>query len=86
MLDHNSAVINFVNELVLTNKAYINILANAYAMAGFKDLEKSRGLWVYYQDSPFTEQAAAKVMQGELTTSGKLPVTVNTTFLSAQGL
>lgn len=86
VLDHNSAVINLVNELVLTNKAYINILANAYTMAGFKDLEKSRGLWVYYQDSPFTERAAAKVMQGQLTTTGKLPVTVNSTFLSAQGL
>ncbi|UKJ07459.1 glycoside hydrolase family 3 protein [Solitalea lacus] len=85
-LDYNSGVIDFISELIQTNKAYVCLMANAYTMASLKTLDKAKGLWVLYENSKYTEQAAAKVILGELSTSGKLPVTVNTTFKAGIGL
>ncbi|POY35593.1 glycoside hydrolase family 3 [Solitalea longa] len=86
VLDYNSSVFSLITALVQSGKAYISVMANAYTIAGLPGIEKSNGLWVFYEDSKYTEQAAAKVILHQLTTTGKLPVTINPTFKEGQGL
>ncbi|MCO4293407.1 glycoside hydrolase family 3 protein [Solitalea sp. MAHUQ-68] len=86
VLDFNSPVINLISDLAQSGKAYVAVMANAYTLAGIPAIEKSNALWVFYEESKYTEQAAAKVVLGQLTTTGKLPVTINSVFKSGQGL
>ncbi|SMO39851.1 glycoside hydrolase family 3 protein [Solitalea koreensis] len=84
--NYNTNVIGFITELSASPKTFINLLANAYQITKLPGVENAKGLLVGYEDSPYTEQAAAQVMLNELVPKGKLPVTVNAQFKAGDGL
>ncbi|MBC8987241.1 glycoside hydrolase family 3 [Pedobacter sp. N36a] len=65
--------------------AVFALFANPYNLAALPGLENSKVLLIAYQKEDFMQRAAASVIKNQLTTSGKLPVAVNTAFKYGDG-
>lgn len=74
-----------ISELA-SGKAVFAVFANPYAIAGLPGLEKAKSLLVCYQNDPIMQRAAAKVVLQTLKPTGKLPVSINSTFKSGDGI
>jgi len=74
----------FVKDMALRNTIF-SLFANPYNLAALPGLEKSKGLIVAYQKEDFMQQAAASVIKNQLVATGKLPVSVNTSFKYGDG-
>lgn len=84
-LNYSSEVNLFISQLA-TDKTIFNVFANPYTIATFPGIENAKGIVVGYQNDASFQQASAKVLMGELKTSGKLPVTINTFFKYGDGI
>lgn len=74
----------FIKSMADKNAVFA-LFANPYNLAALPGLENSKVLLVAYQKEDFMQRAAAAVIKNQLTTSGKLPVTVNTAFKYGDG-
>ncbi len=84
-LNYSADVVQFIGDLAAKRAAF-SIFANPYAMAGLTDIEKASSILVCYQNDAIMQRAAAKVFTKRLTATGKLPVTINSTFKGGDGL
>lgn len=84
-LDYNNELKVFISALVKKN-GITCVFANPYAIAGLPGIEQSQVLLMNYQNSEEMQRAAVKVLAGELTPSGKLPVTINAFFKTGDGI
>jgi beta-N-acetylhexosaminidase len=75
-----------VRELAQSGKAIITLFDNAYALTQFKGIEKANGLIVAYQQIAPNQEAAARIIAGQLKPAGHLPVTVSRDFTYGDGL
>ncbi len=62
------------------------LFSNVYTLSKFENLQNSRALIMSYQESPYTQAAAAEVIFGAKAASGKLPVSVNESFKYNDGI
>ncbi|QCR22959.1 glycoside hydrolase family 3 [Pontibacter sp. SGAir0037] len=85
-LGYSKEAAALVTELAAGNKALITLFDNAYALNQFAGIEQSRVLLVAYQAHFHAQEAAAKLLAGDIPARGKLPVTVNSNFLLGDGI
>lgn len=74
----------FIKSMADQNAVFA-LFANPYNIAALPGLENSKALLVAYQKEDFMQIAAAAVLKNQLIPSGKLPVTVSTSFKYGAG-
>lgn len=84
-LDYSNDVKLAITQLSKMN-SIVSVFANPYTIAGLPGIEESKALLVNYQNSEALQNAAARVIMGQLTPTGKLPVTINSFFKNGDGL
>src|SRR5690606_1626366 len=85
VLNYNATVRFFINELAGKN-SIICVFANPYTLAGLPGVEAASCILMGYQNEPYMQQAAAKVILKQLKPTGRLPVSVNLFFKYGDGL
>jgi len=85
-LDYSSNVKLLIAELAGVPNSVISVFANPYTIAGLPGLEKAGALLACYQKDDFMQQAAVKVITGQIKASGKLPVTLIRFWVMERGL
>ena len=73
----NDETINFFNRLVAQNDVILNLFACPYALDLLRINNSVKGLLVGYQDEVPAVKAVAKILTGEMTAMGTLPVSTN---------
>ena len=73
----NQETINFFNRLVAQNDVILNLLACPYALDLFRINNSVKGILVGYQDEVPAVSAIAKILLGEATAHGTLPVSTS---------
>ena len=73
----NDETVNFFNRLVAQNDVILNLFACPYALDLFRINNSVKGLLVGYQDEVPAVKAVAKILTGEMTAMGTLPVSTN---------
>ena len=76
----------FINKLISDKKCVVTLFDNAYALDQFADIRKANALLVGYQQLPSIQEAAVKLIFGDIKPNGKLPVTVNKDYNFGDGL
>ena len=71
-----------IERLANTKKIILVMCGSPYALKLFEHIPT---IVVAYEDDPDAQEAAAKVITGSLTPSGKLPVTISTRFTLGTG-
>ena len=84
-LDFSSNVKLLIAELAAQPNSIITVFANPYTIAGLPGIEKCNMLLMGYQKSDEMQRSAVKVICGQLTPTGKLPVNVNAFFAGGTG-
>lgn len=84
-LDYANEVKLLIPQLAKMN-SIVSLFANPYTIAGLPGIEQAKTLVVSYQNSEELQLSASKVIKGELTATGKLPVTINSFFKNGDGL
>ncbi len=82
----SSALINYTKELAARPHTILSIFKNPYVLAKLPGVEQADGLIVTYQDNVDAEELAAQLIFGGVSASGRLPVSVGTTFAVGDGL
>jgi beta-N-acetylhexosaminidase len=85
-LDYSSNVKLLIAELAGQPNSVISVFANPYTIAGLPGIEKAGALLACYQKDDFMQQAAVKVITGQIKACGKLPVSVNSFFGNGMGI
>ena len=78
--------IEFVDSISEQYNVILNIAANPYSLAGFKNLDKLQGLLVSYEDTETTQSLSAQLLFGAVPSDGSLPVSVNKIFTAGTGI
>ena len=73
----NDETINFFNRLVVQNDVILNLFACPYALDLFRINNSVKGLLVGYQDEVPAVNAVVKILLGEATAQGILPVSTS---------
>lgn len=84
-LPYSPEVKMLISELA-SGDAVFAVFANPYALAGLPGIENAKSLLVCYQNDDMLQRAAAKVVLRTLKPSGKLPVSINSTYKSGDGI
>lgn len=84
-LDYSNTLKLFIADISRLN-TITSVFANPYTVAGLPGIEQSKSLIIGYQNTLEMQLSIAKVLQGKLKASGKLPVTINTYFKYGDGL
>ena len=84
-LDYSNEVKAALTQLAKMNSV-VSVFANPYVIAGLPGIEESKALLVNYQNSPELQRSAARVILGQLVPMGKLPVTINSSFKTGDGI
>ena len=85
-LKFSSALINYAKELATQPNAILAVFKNPYVLAKLPGVEQADGLIVTYQDNVDAEELAAQLIFGGVSASGRLPVSVGSTFAVGDGL
>ena len=75
-----------VQEVTSGMKSIIVLFGNPYVLDYFDGIEKSAGVVLAYQESPESQDLGGQLLFGAFGATGKLPVTVNQTFHSGDGI
>jgi beta-glucosidase-like glycosyl hydrolase len=85
VLDYNKSLKSFVAELAGMNSLFA-VFANPYSLAGLPGIESAKTILINYQNTKEAQNASFRVINGGLKASGKLPVTINSSFINGDGL
>lgn len=85
-LGYSKAARQLVQKLAGSNKAVITLFDNAYALNQFPGIEKSQALVIAYQPHYQAQEAAVKLLFGQIPARGKLPVTINQHYVYGDGI
>ncbi len=69
----SASTVKLINSLSLNKSTNLMIFGNPYAAKSFIN---SKNIFICYDDEIITQQVVAKMMKGEISPEGKLPVTV----------
>ncbi|MEZ4774077.1 MAG: glycoside hydrolase family 3 N-terminal domain-containing protein [Bacteroidia bacterium] len=67
-------IVKLVDNLSTSTQISFVLFGSAYALRKFQSLNHMRSILVAYQETAFTETAAADVLKGNLIAKGKLPI------------
>lgn len=76
----------FINDLIKDKYCVVSLFDNAYTLNQLKEVRKANALIVGYQQLPAMQEAASKLIFGQIKANGKLPVTVSEHFRYSDGL
>lgn len=85
----NYSILPRIQELVKlfsNEKAIVTLFSNPYTLGKFENLDKAKALIQTFQETPYTQEAAAQAIFGANAITGKLPVTVNAQFRYNDGI
>lgn len=85
VLDYNKSLKAFIGELSAMNSLFA-VFANPYSLIGLPGMESAKTILLNYQNTKEAQNASFRVINGGLKASGKLPVTVNSSFKNGDGL
>ena len=85
-LNYTNLVKQLITEVASHKNTVISLFANPYTITGLPGIEKAGALLECYQKDEAMQQAAVKVITGQLKPIGRLPVTVNAQFKNGAGL
>lgn len=85
-LKFSSALISYAKELAMQPNTILSVFKNPYVLAKLPGVEQVDGLIVTYQDNVDAEELAAQLIFGGVSASGRLPVSVGSTFAVGEGL
>ncbi len=85
-LKFSSALIGYTKELATQPNTIISVFKNPYVLAKLPGVEQADGLIVTYQDNLDAEELAAQLIFGGVSASGRLPVSIGSTFTVGEGL
>ncbi|WP_439883391.1 glycoside hydrolase family 3 N-terminal domain-containing protein [Pontibacter sp. MBLB2868] len=85
-LGYSKETKELVKKLANSKKAAVTLFDNAYTINQFPDIENSRALLLAYQPHYHAQEAAVKLLFGQLPSRGMLPVTVNKHFKYGDGI
>lgn len=85
VLDYNNSLKLLIAEMAKMNSMFA-IFANPYTLAGLPGIEAAKTIVINYQNTDEAQNAASRVIKGELKANGKLPVTINAWFKNGDGL
>jgi len=85
ILDYNNSLKLFIAELAKLNSTMV-VFANPYTIAGLPGIESAKTIILNYQNSEEAQKASARVITGKLKASGKLPVSISTSFKNGDGI
>jgi beta-N-acetylhexosaminidase len=74
------------NEFIKADNTITTLFSNVYTLDKFENLDKSTGLIMTYQETPYTQRAAAEVIFGAKAATGKMPVSTNKIFKYNEGI
>ena len=69
--------VSFIDSLSEKCNVILNLHANPYALARFKNLKKLSGLIISYEDKEITQSISAQLIFGAIPAEGSLPVSIN---------
>jgi beta-glucosidase-like glycosyl hydrolase/CubicO group peptidase (beta-lactamase class C family) len=78
--------IDFVDSLVTVNNVILDVFANPYSLAFFKNLKYASGLILSYEDNELTRKMSAQLLFGAIPARGLLPVTASTEYPVRSGI
>jgi beta-glucosidase-like glycosyl hydrolase len=85
VLDYNKSLKSFVAELAGMNSLFA-VFANPYSLSGLTGIEAAKTILLNYQNTKEAQNASFRVINGGLKASGKLPVTINSSFKNGDGV
>lgn len=83
-LDYSAELKSFVRELAQMN-SILSVFANPYTLADLQGIERCKTILMNYQQNDQLQDAAARVVLGQLEANGRLPVTVTPFFKNGDG-
>ncbi|MEI6123887.1 MAG: glycoside hydrolase family 3 N-terminal domain-containing protein [Bacteroidota bacterium] len=78
-------IVAFINEIKLSKRVIINLLANPYSLINFSDTSKTSAIITGYQSNYFSQLATAEAIFGGISVNGKLPITASPQFSASLG-
>ena len=85
VLDYTAGLKTLIADIAGMN-SMLTLFANPYSITGLPGIEKAKTLIVNYQNSEEAQKASAKLINGQLKASGKLPVAVGPGFKNGAGI
>ena len=76
----------WMQEIARNNRVILNLFTSPYSLLDFKSFENFEGLLVCYQNSNISQEVAAQMIFGGISTKGKLPVSIRNDFSEGHGL
>jgi hypothetical protein len=84
-LDFSPEVLAFIQEMAQKNSV-IAVFASPYTLINLPGLVNAGSLIMNYQNSDEMQKAAVKVISGQISAKGKLPVSINPVYKNGDGL
>ncbi len=78
--------VHWLQEISRTNKVITTVFASPYSLLQVKSFKNIEGLLVAYQNSVQAQELAAQAIFGAVAVHGKLPVSIQDSFLEGTGL
>lgn len=85
VLDFSPEVLAFIQEMAQKNSV-IAVFASPYTLINLPGLVNAGSLLMNYQNSDELQKAAVKVISGQISAKGKLPVSINPVYKNGDGL
>lgn len=82
----SAQVQEFVSALSAKPNVIMAVFKNPYVLDKLKDIERSDGLIVTYQDNANAQELAAQLIFGGVSANGRMPVSVGTKYMAGYGL
>ncbi|MDD4150764.1 MAG: glycoside hydrolase family 3 N-terminal domain-containing protein, partial [Bacteroidales bacterium] len=77
--------INFIDKLALETNLILDVFANPYSLAFFKNSSAMSAIIVSYNDWEITNDLSAQLIFGGIPAKGRLPVSAGSNFVSGDG-
>ncbi|MDD4216060.1 MAG: glycoside hydrolase family 3 N-terminal domain-containing protein [Bacteroidales bacterium] len=77
--------VNFIDKLALETNLILDVFANPYSLAFFKNSSAMSAIIVSYNDWEITNDLSAQLIFGGIPAKGRLPVSAGSNFVSGDG-
>jgi beta-glucosidase-like glycosyl hydrolase/CubicO group peptidase (beta-lactamase class C family) len=78
--------IAFLQNIAQNNTVILDIFTKPYILLKIKDFSAFKGIIISYQNSDIPQEVSAEIIFGAIQSKGKLPVSINDSFLQGEGI
>lgn len=82
----SAAELMIINTLAQHNSVVLDVFASPYVLTSLSDFSLIKGLIVSYQNSPIAQTVSAELIFGVISSQGKLPLNLSSSFTENFGL